>query len=203
MTEESNLLERNKKLVITTIVLVCVVSVVAGGIYFMNQSSESTSGEDGSTPEKESSYSTFIDENYGLSFSYPSSWTIDNRVYLDVLIITVYENSTSGSPDAQTRIYAGHLGYPSLDNLEKRFNKSVENNENLNSTGEIERINVQGTPGIDVSYKSLGENYDLNARTRILKKENFEYLISYSAMENSYEELQPDLDSIIENFAVL
>ncbi len=122
MAEKSSVLGENTKLVVTAIVLAGVVIAVAGGIYFMNQGSESK-------PNEISDYGTFTNENYGLSFTYPSSWSLDNYKYYGVLIVTVSENSTPGDPSAGAQIYAGSLGYPSMDNMKEQVAESAENNE--------------------------------------------------------------------------
>jgi len=200
MTENRKWFDEHRNVVITTVGLAITVFVIAGGVYLTDQSGENTAED---SPGDGSGLNTFTNENYGLSFSYPSSWSLDNYKYSGVLIVTISENSTSGGPSAQAQIYAGSLGYPSLDNMEDQITESAENNENMSIVGEIERITVDGDPGIDFSYTSSGENYDVKGRTRFLRKENFEYSISYSSLEDSYEEFQADLDSIIESFSLI
>lgn len=198
MTEENERSDVSDRLIIAVVVLVIGALAVAGGFYFMNLS------EGGGR----AGYNTVVNENFGLSFSYPSSWRFDNYLYPSMYIVSITENSvpkqsTSKNLKAQVQIYAGDLGYPPLDNLENNVTVSMENGENTDIIGGVERITVDGVPGIDLSYRSYMENQNGRNRVRVLRKENTQYFIYYFVRENFYEDFSQEVNSIVDNFNLL
>lgn len=196
MTEENESSSISRELIITVVVLAAGVLTVAGMFYLIDWDGGGGSGVG-------AGYSQFTNENFGLSFPYPSSWRLDNYVFQDFFVAAISENSSKQNPKAQVQIYAGALDYPPLDNLESQVISGAENDENMSLTGEIERVTVDGVSGIDFSYRSYSENQNGMNRVRILKEENMEYFIFYFVRKDFSEELSPKLDYIVDNFSLL
>lgn len=186
-------INRNIELVALIAIAIIIVAVFSGGIFSGGNNDEPN------IPSYEGTdYALFKSENYNFYFPYLKSWNIGNLGSSDMTTVSVSENITEGKPVAEVIIYAGDLSYPSLEEVSDR----LENNENIRVTDEME-VSVDGADGTDVSFVAVGENRDTKARTRVLKKGDFEYSISYYVQENYFEQFKSGLVPAIENFHLM
>lgn len=180
------------------VVLAIVVGIIGAGIVFVLEEYRYTP-----TEENESN-NTFSSSKYGFSFTYPSSWVLaDNTERYSSKFVLVKENSSAGESKARVQVVGGGLGYPPLDNLRNEIENSFENDENITIISDLKDITFQGSPGIEVSYRSTSPQGNMRVQMKILKREDSDYVIYSLVEENSYDEFESELTQIIESFTFL
>lgn len=182
------------------VILAIVVGIIGAGIVFILEEYSNTPTE-GPT---EDNNTTFSSSKYGFSFTYPSSWILENREGPSRMVVQVQENSTNGlSPKAQVQIAAGGLGYPPLDNLRNEIENSFKNDENIKIISDLKDITLQGSQGVEVSYRVTSPQGNMRVQMKILKREDSDYVIYSLVEENSYDEFESELTQIVGSFTFL
>ena len=181
--------------------------------------SSESDGDGDATPSAEAATTTYHNDEYGFSITYPSDYkeapvefssstangpvfdigfgdpegTIIDDMALDGLQISVYELSKKVPPE-------------SVPDLEKDFQNLVdslmpglEDGKILDPLGPVE---LNGVPGFGFSYTYKQGDTEIRATTFFLVKGQYQYVVTAQASMDRWDEVSPELEAAAMSFMV-
>ncbi len=166
------------------------------------------------SPIIKGSYTKYSNENYGVSFSYPSNWEkeVKQSKSKNTLVITVKEENPEKGIEAtvQVMIAPKIMVTPSenytLEALQTTIIKSIKDREGSKILNGAKKIEVEDQNGFKYSTEETpsvgrtGLSIKTWKREMILEKDNYLFIITGTTFQST-ENYKPKLNKILNSFS--